>query len=227
MKPAVQQYHRGAFTLIEIVLALAIAGIILTAINSVFFGSMRLRSATTAVTEHTLPVDRTLNTIKHDLLGIVPPGQLAGPMGTDATMVGNTQPLILELFTTTGSIDDDVPYGDVQKIDYWLAAPSNRNDTGKDLIRGITRNLLASVPAAPEAHKVIGGVQDLHFAYYDGTNWQTTWSTQSSNTPVEIKMFLTFATPKGGNPISPPVQEYYPINIQASTNISTNSTNGG
>ncbi len=200
----------GGFTLIELVLALAIAAVVLAAINAVFFGALRLRTSTVAVAEQSLPVDRAVDTIKNDLMSIRPPSTnngLAGPMGTDATVVGMSQPLILELFSSSAPLSDDVPWGDVQKIDYWLQNPTNAlasKATGKDLIRGITRNLLASTPAAPEPHRLLSNIQSLRFSFFDGTNWNDTWSVTLSNVPVAIKGFIAFTQPRDGTPAVEP-----------------------
>jgi hypothetical protein len=142
-------------------------------------------------------------------------------MGTDATAVGMSQPLTLELYTSSARISDDVPWGDVQKIDYYLQNPTNpaAGGTGKDLIRGITRNLLASTPESPEPHRLIGNVQNFRLSYYDGTNWNDTWSTTLSNVPQAIKVFLTFTKPADGTPTVPPVQFVVPILTQLSTNM--------
>jgi prepilin-type N-terminal cleavage/methylation domain-containing protein len=215
----------AAFTLIELVLALAIASVVLAAIGTLFFGAMHLRSTTTAVAEQTLPVDRAVETIKDDIAGIRPPSTngngYIGPMGTDATAVGMNQPLILELFTSSAHISDEVPWGDVQKIDYWLQSPTNKNSglTGKDLIRGITRNLLASTPESPAPQKLIGNLQNLRFSYFDGTNWNDTWSVTLSNIPLAIKVFLTFTKPGDGTPANPPLQFIVPVLSQLSTNM--------
>ena len=222
MKRRAPTSRRRGFTLIELVLALGIAGIVLTAINSVFFAAMKLRNDTIRVAQQTAPVERAIGIIKRDVAGIMPIGVLPGVMGTDATMVGVSQPLIVEIYTTTGIIRDDTPWGDVQKVDYWLQAPANGNPAtvGKDLMRGVTQNLLPSSPVAPVAQKLLSGVQSFRFSYYDGTNWNDSWSTQLSNTPVVMKAFLTFVTPKTGEPISPPIQFYVPIVTEISTNIS-------
>jgi prepilin-type N-terminal cleavage/methylation domain-containing protein len=215
--------NRAGFTLIEVMLALAIAAIVLTAINAVFFGALRLRSTTVAVAEQALPVERAVETIKNDLVCIRPPSTngFIGPMGTDATAVGMSQPLILELYTSSAHVSDDVPWADIQKIDYWLQSPTNatRGATGKDLIRGITRNLLASTPEAPEPHRLLGNVQNLRLSYFDGTNWNDTWSVQLSNVPQAIKVFLTFSAPADGTPATPPFQFVVPVITQLSSNM--------
>lgn len=223
MNPAITPLRssHGGFTLIELVLALGIAAVVLAAINAVFFSALRLRSTTMAVAQQSLPVDRAVQTIKNDLECIRPPSTngFVGPMGTDATPVGMTQPLIVELFTSSARISDDVPWGDVQKLDFWLQAPTNNQTSGKDLVRGVTRNLLASTPESPEAHVILHNVDTMRFSYYDGTNWNDTWSVTLSNIPEAIKGFVTFVKPKDGTPLSPPLQFVVPVIAQSSTNM--------
>ena len=216
-KPPNGNAAREAFTLIELVLALAISGVVLAAVNAVFFGALRLRTATVEATQQTMPVERAINALKLDLSNIVPPGtntanlQLAGPMSSDTTAAGQTQPVLLEIYTASGLVGDEMPYGDIQKIDYWLQEPANRRTAaGKDLVRGITRNLLASTPDAPQPQVLIGDVQNFRFSYFDGTNWNDTWSVTLTNIPAAIKVFMTFAMPKTGKQ-RPPVQLLVPV----------------
>jgi prepilin-type N-terminal cleavage/methylation domain-containing protein len=229
MKSRAPAIFRAGFTLIELVLALAIAGVVLTAVSSVFFAALRLRTTTVKMAEQNMPVDRAVEIIKRDLADIMPPGIIPGVMATDATLTGVTQPLILELYTSDNILRDDVPWSDQQKIDYYLQDPTNRNSgaVGKDLIRGVTQNLLSPTPIAPTPERLLGGVQSLRFSYYDGTNWNDAWSGQLSNTPIAIKGFLTLVQPKGDAKSIPPIQFYVPVVMQAQTNLAsaTNSSN--
>src|SRR4051794_21731005 len=70
------------FTLLELLLAVAIFGIVLAAINTVFFSAMRLRNKTVAAIQEALPLQQTLTLIKHDLQGLVVPGTIAGALQT-------------------------------------------------------------------------------------------------------------------------------------------------
>jgi type II secretion system protein J len=220
MKPALK-YTGGtrAFTLMEVVLAVAISAVVLISINAVLFGAMRMQAKTTEITDQTLPADRLVSTMKRDLLGIVPIGNLAGPMGTDATATGMTQPALLEIFTASGSMNDATPWGDIQKIDYSLQAPTNGStSSGRDLMRGITRNLLASTPDSPTQQVLISDVQNLQFSFFDGTNWNDSWSTTLSNIPWAIKVSVSFAPPKNGRYAMPQIQFLVPVVMQTSTN---------
>lgn len=236
MNPASKQNRiNGAFTLIELLLAIAIAAVVLIAINSVLFGAIHLRAKTIEATAQTLPMDRAVATLKQDLLCILQPGTngsntLIGPMGTDATGVGLTQTPLLEIYTASGTVGDELPWGTIQKIDYWLQPSTNRNGfAGQDLVRGITRNLLPTTQSPPEQQQVLlQNVQRLQFSFFDGTNWNDTWSTTLTNVPVAIKGAISFAKPKPGAMLSLPVQFLVPVVAWAnSTNTSlTNITTG-
>ena len=62
-----------AFTLIELLLAMTIFALVLSAVTGVFYGAMRLRSRTTEAIEEALPVQRALAILRKDLAGIVLP----------------------------------------------------------------------------------------------------------------------------------------------------------
>ena len=60
----------GAFTLLEILIAVAAFAIVLAAINTVFYSALRLRNSTTAAIERALPMEHALGIIKRDLANI-------------------------------------------------------------------------------------------------------------------------------------------------------------
>ena len=96
-------------------------------------------------------------------------------------------------------------------------------------MRGITRNLLPATPMPPDQQQVLlQNVQRLQFSFFDGTNWNDTWSTTLTNVPIAIKGAITFAKPKPGGVMSMPAQFVVPVVAWAnSTNTSlTNITTG-
>lgn len=212
----------SAFTLIEIVLALAISAVVLVAINTLFFGAMKLRARVTEAAEQNLPLDRAETVMKQDLLSIVPVGVLAGPMGTDAPGISGSPAPMLEIYTASGTVTADAPWGDVQKIDYTLQPPTNRvTYTGRDLVRGVTRNVLASSPTSPEPQTLLQDVQNLQFSYFDGTNWNNTWSTTLSNIPLAIRVMVDFTVVKGAT-TRPSLNFIVPVVAWSNTNSITN-----
>jgi hypothetical protein len=136
--------------------------------------------------------------------------------------MGMSQAPALELFTANGSLGADQPWGDVQKVDYLLQAPTNHvNYSGRDLVRGVTRNLLAINPATPDAQTLLQDVQNLQFSYYDGTNWNDSWSTTLSNIPIAIKVLIDFNNLKGAMQ-RPSIEFVVPVVAWSSTNSATN-----
>jgi prepilin-type N-terminal cleavage/methylation domain-containing protein len=236
MNRAPQPNERSrAFTLIEVLLSVAIAAVVLAAISAVLFGALHLQARTTEATSQTLPMDRAIATIKQDLACILQASTKGsnatiGLMGTDATSTGLTQTPLLEIYTASGAVSDDVPWPSVQKIDYWLQPPTNRTgQLGMDLVRGVTRNLLPASPMPPDQQQVLlQNVQRLQFSFYDGTNWNDTWSTMLSNVPVAIKGAISFARSRGGEMPGIPAQFLVPVVTWANnTNVSvTNITTG-
>lgn len=220
-----------AFTLMEVMLALGIFAVVLAAINMVFFSGLRLRNRATEVAEQALPTDYGVSTLQRDLAAIVPPNTnnpdaLVGAMSSDTTSPGINGPVALEIFTASAIISDDKPWGDIQKIDYALQIPTNRNNyAGRDLVRCITRNLLATAADPPEQQTLLEDVQNLKFTYFDGTNWLDTWSVTLSNIPQAIKVAIDFAGRSGEAAVRPSIKLMVPVIIQGLTNQSMVATN--
>src|SRR5512140_3836512 len=63
-----------AFTLIEVILAIAIFSIVMVAINTVFFAAVRLREHATEAVERSMPLNRAFNILRRDLQNALPPG---------------------------------------------------------------------------------------------------------------------------------------------------------
>jgi type II secretion system protein J len=226
MKSGRRQTNRNAaFTLIEVLLAIGIFAIVLAAVNTVFFAGLRLRAKTTETLEDALPTDRAVSVIARDLAGVVPPGVLAGVMSSDTTVPGISQQVALELYTTTGIINDTEPWGDIQKIDYSLQFPTNHTGLpGQDLVRSVTRNLLATDTETPVSESLLSGVQSLKFSYFDGTNWNDTWSSTLSNIPAAIRVSIDFATSKTDPQLKIPIQLLVPIVMNTNVLLTNSAT---
>ena len=196
-----------AFTLVEMLLAVAICAIVLVAINGVFAAAVRLRDKTSEAIEDALPVNRALDIMQRDLKGTVGPGGfLAGDFKCGAQAMGATMGLSgeagsagLDFFTSTSAISDKAPWGDLQEVFYELKAPTDQKQAGMDLVRCVDHNLLATTTQTPEIQWLMGNVQTLQFDCYDGTQWQTTWDTSAGNTnlPVAVRIRIQLVAKSG------------------------------
>lgn len=219
-----------AFTLIEMLLAVAICAIVLVAINGVFATAVRLRDKTSEAVEESLPVNRALDALYRDLKGTVGPGGfLAGDFRCGVQAVGATMGLSgeagsagLDFFTSTGVMVEKAPWGDLQEVVYELKAPSDRNQPGMDLVRCINRNLLATTTQTPETQWLMGNVETLQFDCYDGTQWRNTWDTSAGDTnlPTVVRVRIQLVPKQhDANANQQPIEMLVPLVSQTRTNL--------
>jgi type II secretion system protein J len=221
-----------AFTLIELILSIAIMAIVLIAINAVFFSAMRLRESTTTIVEDSIPIQQALAQLRRDLQGAMPPsdtGVLAGGFKVGAvTSLGTSLPVDLEVYTTTGVMRDSEPWSEIQKVTYGLRQSGNRNLPGQDLYRSITRNLLATIAAQPEDQWMMGGVESIQFSCYDGTQWRDSWDTTQTDTnlPTAVRIRVLLASNNRGSTLPRSIEMVVPIDSRSRTNTTTTTSTG-
>jgi type II secretory pathway pseudopilin PulG len=225
-----------AFTLIEMILAVGVAALVLAVIGSVFFAALHLRDVTQAAVDKATPVDQALATLCRDLQCVVTPTNgtskiLSGDfrVGT-LTSPGISQPVAIEMFTATGALRDNVPWGDIQKVTYELKDPADRNAPGKDLYRSVTRNVMAITTPDVQDQWMMSGVQHIEFLCFDGSQWSDTWDTTgitsvNTNLPVAVRVRIQLTENNGANP--EPIEILVPIDSQSRTNATLNTTTTG
>jgi hypothetical protein len=206
------------------ILAIGVAAIVLITICSVFFAALRLRNSTQNYVDAATPVDQTLSIMKRDLACVVTPTNGTTKVLSGDFRVGNVistgsgMPAAIEMFTASGQIGDQQPWGDIQRVTYELRDPTTRDAVGKDLFRSVTRNLLSNTPTTPEDQLMMSGVQSIAFSCYDGAQWSSTWDTTgltsaNTNLPTAVRVDIQPA----GNQMAP-IEMVVPVDSQARTN---------
>jgi type II secretion system protein J len=206
--------NRSAFTLIEVILAVGVMAILLAAVNAVFFSALRLRERTCLTVDAALPTEQALTFLRHDLQCVMPPGGiLAGDFRAGNVNESNRNETVsIELYTATASLHENEPWAEIQRITYELREPANPSPAGgKDLVRSVTRNLLNTVSPEVQDQWMLGGVQDLAFECFDGTQWLEAWDTTTTETnlPVAVRVSIRLAEESGEG--SQAVQMVIPI----------------
>jgi hypothetical protein len=116
------------------ILAIGVAAIVIGAISTVFFSALHLREVTQAAVDNAAPLDQALAVLRRDLQGAVPPspdGVLTGNFKVgNVTSTGQSQPVAIELFTTTGVLRANEPWGDIQRVTNVQKNRRNRRRSG-------------------------------------------------------------------------------------------------
>lgn len=223
----------GGFTLMESMLALGISAVVLAGIGGVFFSAMRLRERTSALVDSTQPLQHALAYVRRDLRGILPPGgALAGDFRCGSVVSGAGEVVGLQFFTTTGRLEDDAPWGDVQEVTYELRAPTvNTNGAGRQLIRTVTRNLLATMAPDYQEEPLLENIDTLAFECFDGQEWRDNWDTSlgDTNVPSAVRLRLQLVSdPSADLRQRQPVELIVPLMVQSRTNrVQAEETTGG
>lgn len=237
------------FTLVEVLVATVCIAIIILALNSTIFTAMRLRTKTTEQVEKAIPLQHALTLITRDLQGIMASnGTLAGSLTAGTSLstgssqmgasLGTAQPGSIQFRTSTGVISDDeeVYWGDVQNVSYYLRQSGTSDDTsapGKELVRAATRNLLAVNTNDLTELPLLDGVKTLEYLFYDGTQWTNAWDSTvaSPALPQAIKLVITMEPEEDQNQnqiqLQTPFEITVPVLVQTRSNVTASAEGGG
>ena len=225
---------RRAFTLIEVLLAVAIFAIVLLAINAVFYSGVRLERAATRALDERLPLNQAFAILRRDLQGAVQPMTNSTVLvrdfksGAGRSGLGAASAASLEFYTTTGSVSETEPWGDVQRVRYELVDATDRADAkGRDLVRYVTRNIYSSTTAEETEQWLAGDLESLEFLCYSGTDWRTTWDSSAADAglPLAVRVRVQPALARGANRINrDPVEMLILLTTQLRTNDASQAT---
>jgi type II secretion system protein J len=222
-----------AFTLIEMILAIGVAAMVLIAVNTALFASLRLRDATQNVVDAAAPLDQTVTFIRRDLQCVVTPTNGTSKVLSGSFRAGNissagvSESVAVEMFTATGALSANSPWADIQRVTYELKQPNDRNAVGRDLYRSVVRNLLTLTTPDVQDQLMLSGVQDIKFTCFDGAVWQEVWDTTGltstyTNLPLAVRVDIQMAGKNAAT--AQAIELVVPIDAQVRTNVVITTT---
>jgi type II secretion system protein J len=224
-----------AFTLIEMILAIGVAAMVLIAVNTALFASLRLRDATQNVVDAAAPLDQAVSYIRRDLQCVVTPTNGTSKVLSGSFRAGNissagvSESVAVEMFTATGTLSANAPWADIQRVTYELKQPNDRNAVGRDLYRSVVRNLLTLTTPDVQDQLMLSGVQDIKFTCFDGAVWQEVWDTTGltsteTNLPLAVRVDIQMAGKNAAT--AQAIELVVPIDAQVRTNTVLTTTTG-
>jgi len=234
----------GAFTLIELLLAITLSAIIISATVAVLFGALRLRNETERRSDASTALQQALSILRRDLANIALPASdstnaMAGALVYGGiTGINDPAGTGMQLFTTTGLVTDMVRWGDLQKVGYVLRLPTNAAaNLGRDLHRVVTRNLLPVLAEAYDDQLLLENVESFQMSFFDGTTWRIAWggTNEAVSLPRAIRVDLVLndidpadlARGNLGNRTQLPFQLVVPVVVTPATNSTSTFGAGG
>ncbi len=203
---------RQAFTLIELVVAMAIVAIMAVSLYASVRIAFKSQASAEAAVEPSRTAELAMEFIRQDLDNACPPagnngqialatGRLCGDfIGNDSLGNNNKDSDDLNFFTTAEAAEHPSANGEVKNVE--LLITSTQNSADQVLVRRVTRNLLSALVPTPDEEVLCRGVVGFNLRYYDGTTWNDSWdSTAVSNalpTAVEVTLELERPNTVGG-----------------------------
>jgi general secretion pathway protein J len=181
----------SGFTLLEMLLALAMIGVLATAL----YASLHLGFDARARAEASLAPARAaalaLDMIGREVSSAVPPsGLLAGAfIGSDA--IGETPVKDSDTLQFYALIfDQDRSGAGIRRIEFLLTPSEDGSDTV--LVRQATANLLAPVTPEPVQEVLCRHVTSFNIRYFDGASWLEAWDStaQGNALPLAVEIRL-------------------------------------
>jgi hypothetical protein len=182
------------------------------------------------------PLHQAMGIIRRDLQGALPPGPgnlpMAGDFKSESVGEGISSADTLSLFTTTGALSDNSAFSEIQEVVYELKDPAQHTTgPGRDLVRSVYRNILATGQPIADEQMLMGNVQSLEFSCYDGSNWRDSWNTSLSDTnlPSAVRVRIQIANDSGSASVNQqPFEIVVPVVSQSRTNqLASASSTGG
>lgn len=244
-----QRGRQAGFSLLELIVAALMFAILMASISTAFFGAHKLKRTNEADLQGNHELRRALGVLKRDLRSATLPstndttqitvttdeesetntvtfsGAMITGSGADGAALGTTY---FEFYTASGLRMTDQPWSEIQRVAYTLRPPMDQfDDSGNDLIRTVTRNLLPGVDSDFSEQVVLRGVDQVIFEFWTGDEWLDYWdsTTLDPQSPEAVRATVVMMATDN---VTPPeyLQLIAPISVQARTNT-VQSANGG
>lgn len=194
--PNIPKHPPRAFTLLEVVLAVAVTGIISAALFTSMSGAFKARRQ---VEENLLSKESArsaMTVIRADLLCIPPAGgRISGVFkGEDDAGPGNQDADLMSYITANPGLRSEQDLADLRQVQLRLLQSQEDSDHYV-LARLVTGNLLARSTPEPTVQVLARRVVSLSLQYFDGGEWLSEWDStlRENELPIAVQVVLVVA----------------------------------
>jgi prepilin-type N-terminal cleavage/methylation domain-containing protein len=192
--------RRPGFTLLELLLAMAMSAIIAGSLATTLFVAYRARNAAERTIDASHTTDAISDVLKRDLANAMPPTPnpddhlvLSGPFQGDTSHVD---------FYCSGLESKADVQGGCRWIE--LALASDPKDASRQiLVRRVCTNLLAPMKQDPTEERICSNVSAFTLRYYDGTSWYDMWDSADHADALPVAVEVTISLLPNANSSQP------------------------
>ena len=196
---------RRAFTLLELLVALAVVGVIAGALYASLGIAFHARDSALRAVDAVQRADIAVDFLRRDIESALPPtGNLASVFVGAAGQDDRGQPSADLYFIAAVSGPSVALATDMRQIEY-LVMPDQNDQV---LVRRVTSNLMPPTTINPDDEVLCRGVRSFSVRYYDGTDWYEAWDStqpasniaplQSKALPQAVEVTLELDPPAAG-----------------------------
>ena len=181
---------RQGFTLLEMLVALAIMGVLATSLCMSLHIAFRARRSAEAALAPANALTLALDFVRRHIESALPPtGVLAGAFVGEDKADGSTgiNSDTLTFFTNVG--DATGAQSDIRKVQ--LALVESDDGASRALALLVTTNLLATETPEPTQEILCRQVAGLSLRYFDGSDWYDSWDSTTRDTALPLAVEVT------------------------------------
>jgi type II secretion system protein J len=191
--------QRGGFTLLELILAMALTCMLAVTLYAALRLGFRAQASATAGVESLRSAQVALQLIGRDIGGALPPtGILAGafygvPRGTG----GDTSDMV-QFYAISSGVSD--PVDQTRQDGIWrIEFAIEPGDGGVPcLVRRVQRNLTSMEEFLPDSEVLCRNVASLTIRYFDGMMWAESWDSTAMQDSLPLAVEVTLELEPAG-----------------------------
>ena len=187
----------AGFTLLELLVAMGLMIVAASCLYTALYTGFRAHHSAISAVEPTSLAINTIELLKQDILGVLPPGSgLAGAFtGTDSTGLNGVDNDELAFYTTHVFTDEEQVAGGLGQIQLLLEEDPDEDYDSYLLVRRVTTNLLAPREVEPEEQVLCRNVISLNLRYFDGDDWVDAWDSaaDANSLPLAVEIDIEIA----------------------------------
>lgn len=223
---------RKGFTLLELVIALAMVAILATSLYVSIRIAFRAQATAEAAVTPSRTMDLAMEFLRADFENALPQGDnLAGAMSgvTSTDARGNLSEEVV-LYTTAASPLRSSGNGEIKQVE--LLVTTTDDSSQYVLVRRVTRNLLSALEVEPDEQIICRNVKTFDVRYFDGSDWLDDWDTSETNAlpmavEVNLEIELPSTTPVAYGTARPTIRSSRVFKLACSTLTATGLSTGG